>query len=282
MGAWKLGYYVDGKTQLAATGTAGRSEASSRARSHRSHRSRALVCAAALATALPACADSAPHARSHDAAAPLEETGCARDEVTALPDDAGCATSLVADADGDGDDDTLWVHARVDANGIPVSWHVTLQTEQETTRPLDTSPRTFPRAAAAADVDDDGRSEWFVKTLDLAGHGTAWQQLSIFQLVRGDLRIVSLDDEPFRVRVGGVSRMGEGIACRNGRLQVLRTEARNVRNTRWRTSIRTYRLRRSEVRLTRTRRGVLELSDYNDADLDPYYRLECDGVVYPG
>lgn len=87
-------------------------------------------------------------------------------------------------------------------------------------------------------MNGDGRAEWFVETLDLSGHGTAWKQLNVFVLRGSELEIVTHEGAPLAMRIGGISRFGEGIACPDGKLALLRAEARNVRNTRWDSSAR--------------------------------------------
>jgi hypothetical protein len=84
--------------------------------------------------------------------------------------------------------------------------------------------------------------KWFIKTLDLGGHGTSWQQLNVYVLNGERLEVVTFEGEPLALRVGGITRMGEGIGCHDGRLELLRTEARNIRNTRWDTSLRSFEL----------------------------------------
>lgn len=140
---------------------------------------------------------------------------------------------------------------------------------------------SYPRAIGEVDIDSDGRPEWLVKTYDLAGHGTNWQQLGLFVLVHGRLSQVTFENEPLAVRVGGISRMGEGASCTKDRLILLRTVAENRRNTRWSYSKTRYRLDGTEVHREGRRRGLLELRGYNDPKLDPFYAIDCDGLKYP-
>ncbi|MGH2699909.1 MAG: hypothetical protein ACRDJL_12030 [Actinomycetota bacterium] len=242
-----------------------------------------LALAAALVTG--SCSESSPRASARPEPLPTDFVSgepCDPLDVDRLPANAGCATEVEGDADGDGSSDRLTVYARLGDDRHPRSWRLRLQTAAGASdQPLDAGSRfSYPRAVGAADVDGDGRSEWFVKTLDLAGHGTSWKQLNMFVL-RGDrLAIVTHEGQPLALRVGGITRMGEGVGCRDGRLVLLRAEARNVRNTRWETSARSFELEGPETRFAERTQGRLNLSDYNDPDLNPFYQLNCGALSY--
>jgi hypothetical protein len=137
---------------------------------------------------------------------------------------------------------------------------------------------SYPRAIGSADVNDDGRSEFFIKTLDLSGHGTAWKQLNIFVLQGSKLAVVTSEGDPLALRIGGITRMGEGVACPEHQLALLRAEAQNVRNTRWDASARIYTLRGTKARFVERTPEALSLTDYNDPALDRYYQLNCDSL----
>jgi hypothetical protein len=143
------------------------------------------------------------------------------------------------------------------------------------------NPYSYPRALGAADVNNDGRDEWWIKANDLTGHGAPWQTTNLL-VVRGSHLIpVKYEGVRLAINVGGIARLGEGAECRNGRLVVLRAEAQNVRNTRWRYSERTLRIDGYRARLLQREEGVLRIDDYNDPDLDRFYAIDCDGLRYP-
>jgi len=94
-------------------------------------------------------------------------------------------------------------------------------------------------------------------------------------LVETDLEIVTHEGEPLAMRVGGISRLGEGIACPGGHLALLRAEARNVRNTRWVSSARIFTLEGTETTFVERTSQTLHLDDYNDPALNRFYQLHC-------
>jgi hypothetical protein len=249
-------------------------------------RSLGLLAAAILAAGFltGACSEAEPpvEPRAQRSPEPLPTDfinggGCERLKVERLPSNAGCATEVTGDADGDGSPDTLTVYARLGEDLRPRSWHMRLKTSEKTNvQELKAgTPFSYPRAIGSADVNDDGRSEWFVKTLDLAGHGAAWKQLNLFVLEGSKLAIVTHGGDPLALRIGGISRFGEGIACPDGKLAQLRAEARNVRNTRWDSSARIFDLRGTKARFLERTTETLNLTDYNDPALNPFYQLNC-------
>ena len=246
-------------------------------------RRKLLTCLVLAVFVLGACSRAEPQASPQPRPLPTDFVNggnCEPLELDRLPPDAGCATEVTGDADGDGSSDTLSVYALIGEDLRPRSWHMRLTTSDATSdKALDAGTKfSYPRAIGSADVNDDGRSEFFVKTLDLAGHGTAWKQLNIFVLQGSKLAIVTSESEPLALRIGGITRMGEGIACPGPRLALLRAEARNIRNTRWDTSARIFALRGTEARFVERTPGALNLTDYNDPALDRYYQLNCDSL----
>jgi len=242
-----------------------------------------LCCLGCAAVLLGACSQADPQASPSPRPLPTDFTNggdCEPLDLERLPSDAGCATEVTGDADGDGSTDTLTLYARIGEDGRPRSWHMRLKTaEAISDQDLDAGTKfSYPRALGSADVNDDGRSEWFVKTLDLAGHGTAWRQLNLFVFQGSKLAIVTNEGEPLALRIGGISRMGEGVACPEGNLALLRAEARNILNTRWDTSAQIFTLRGTRARFVERTPGALTLTDYNDPALDPYYQLNCDSL----
>ena len=196
-----------------------------------------LLCLVLAFVLLGACSQAEPQASPRPQPLPTDFTNggdCEPLELERLPSDAGCATEVTGDADGDGSIDTLTLYARIGEDLRPRSWHLLLRTsdaasDQELDAGTDFS---YPRAIGSADVNDDGRSEFFVKTLDLSGHGTAWKQLNLFVFQGSKLAIVTNEGDPLALRIGGITRMGEGVACPEHRLALLRAEAQNIRNTR--------------------------------------------------
>jgi hypothetical protein len=242
-----------------------------------------LSCLMLVALFLGGCSQAAPQASPRPRPLPTDFVNggnCEPLELDRLPSDAGCATEVTGDADGDGSTDTLSVYALIDKDLKPRSWHMRLTTSDATSdQALDAGSKfSYPRAIGSADVNDDGRSEFFVKTLDLAGHGTAWKQLNVFVLQGSKLAVVTSESEPLALRIGGITRMGEGVACPQNHLALLRAEARNIRNTRWDTSERVFTLQGTEARFVKRTPGALNLIDYNDPALDPYYQLNCDAL----
>jgi hypothetical protein len=250
---------------------------------HDAWRRKLILCLVLIVVFLGACSQTEPQASSRPRPLPTDFVNggnCEPLELDRLPSDAGCATEVTGDADGDGSTDTLTLYARIGEDLRPLSWHMRLTTSGATSdQALDAGTKfSYPRAIGSADVNDDGRSEFFVKTLDLAGHGTAWKQLNVFVLQGSKLAVVTSESGPLALRIGGITRMGEGVACPQNHLALLRAEARNIRNTRWDTSERIFTLQGTEARFVERTPGALNLVDYNDPDLDPYYQLNCDSL----
>jgi hypothetical protein len=240
-------------------------------------------CLVLAVVVLGACSQAEPQASPGSRPRPTDFVNggtCEPLELERLPPAAGCATEVTGDADGDGSTDTLTLYARIDEDLRPRSWHLRLTMSDETSdQELDAGSKfSYPRAIGSADVNDDGRSEFFVKTLDLSGHGTPWKQLNLFVFQDSKLAIVTHEGDPLALRLGGITRMGEGVACPGDRLALLRAEARNIRNTRWDTSARIFTLRDTKARFVERTSGALTLSDYNDPALDRYYQLNCDSL----
>ena len=242
-----------------------------------------LSCLVLAAVALGACSQAEPRASRQPQTLPTDFVNggsCEPLELERFPPKVGCVTEVTGDADGDGSTDTLTVYARMGEDLRPRSWHMRLTTSEATSdQELDAGTKfSYPRAVGSADVNGDGRWEWFVKTLDLAGHGTAWKQLNLFVYQGSKLAIVTSEGDPLALRIGGITRMGEGVACPNHRLALLRAEARNIRNTRWDTSARIFTLRGTKARFVERIPGALTLADYNDPALDRYYQVRCDSL----
>lgn len=194
-----------------------------------------------------------------------------------LPPDAGCVSTVTAG------EERLTVYAPLDDDARPRRWRMRLVGPN-----VDIDQRLFagndysyPRALGATDFDDDGTTEWWIKAMDYTSHGAPWSGARVFVHADGRLSALELDGRSLAVNYGGITRMGEGAECVDGRLVLLRAEAQNVRNTRWETSRRTLAIDGAQARLLHRKTGLLTISDYNDPDLDPFYRIDCDGFVFP-
>jgi len=169
------------------------------------------------------------------------------------------------------------VYAVVDSDSKPVHWRVRYEYGDNVIdhRLNAGNPFSYPRAIAAVDVQGDGTKEWLIKTTDLASHGTNWQRLELFVVELDSVQPVVFEGEPLYLNVGGTSRMGEGARCDGESFVLLRTESEHRQNTVWSFSERMYEIDGSRARYVDRRSGQLQLTDYNDPDLDPYYRFHC-------
>ncbi|MGI8708768.1 MAG: hypothetical protein ACR2LG_11320 [Actinomycetota bacterium] len=182
--------------------------------------------------------DAAAGSASPDAAF-VNGGDCAEAVEPGLPSDAGCVTSA------SGGDEVLLVYALLDEDSKPRSWRLRLTSdEHDIDQPLRAgSDFSYPRAVGASDVDGDGDQEWWVKVMDLAGHGAPWARLNLFFVTDDALTPLASGGKPLAINYGGISRFGEGAECKEGRLVLLRAEAQNPRNTRWTVSRRSFELR---------------------------------------
>jgi hypothetical protein len=189
-------------------------------------------------------------------------------------------TRAAGDVEGDGRDETLLVYGRLDDDGYPVKWRIRIDGNDPFDQHLLAgSTYSYPRAVGGADVDGDGRDEWFVKVTNLAGHGATWGVLNLFVL-EDRFEVLTFEGKPMPLYVGGISRTGEGIGCEEGALVQLRAEARNRKNTNWDVSARHYRIRGTKATLMFRKARILRLSDYNDPDLNRYYEVNCGDLNY--
>jgi hypothetical protein len=177
----------------------------------------------------------------------------------------------------------LTIYAEVDAHGIPTSWHLRLESPGH---PVDQilhagNAFSYPRAIGEIDVQGDGEVEWLVKTFDLTGHGAAWQQLGLFVARKDRLRPVRFEGEILAIRVGGISRMGEGADCEGGRVTLFHVEAEDRQNTHWSYSARRFDIDGARARFTGRTTGKVKLKGYNDPKLDPFYEVRSHDFSYP-
>lgn len=193
-----------------------------------------------------------------------------------LPDDAGCATAA---SDGDA---RLTVYALLDDEAKPRAWRVRLAGEgAEIDQNLrEANVWSYPRALGATDIDRDGEREWWLKVADYGSHGAAWGGLHVFVVRGGALVPVTFEGEPLTVDFGGISRLGQGAVCRDGRLVLLRVWARDRQNTRWWVSERTLEIEEGRARLVDTRRRTIAVDSYTDPSLVRNYRVRCDGTTF--
>ncbi len=192
-----------------------------------------------------------------------------------FPPDAGCATIVSTD------DGTLTMYALLDNDSRPLSWRMRFVSEKEDIEQRFKAGLDYPQAVGASDVDLDGRSEWWVRVMDYASHGAPWARLNLFFVDDGALVPLTFEGEPLGINYGGISRLGEGASCSEGKLVLMRTEAQDVRNTRWKVSERAFEIEGTTARFQGRKEGRLVIEDYNDPDLDPYYVVDCNGFAYP-
>lgn len=259
-------------------------------------RRRALVVVAAVLLAACALGDNptlpvAEATSSHPVAefASFDNGGrCPRDDAPELPGGAGCISAVEGNFDGRGDTDRFFAFALVGEDRRPQRWRVALRTDSgaETAKLAAGTEHSYPRVIGAADADGDGADEVFIKVLDFLFHSAGSGVMTIFRF--DEDRIVRVRDEEgsfFDFRVGGVTRLGEGAACRDAtgdgqhEFIVHRVSATNVRNTRWTQSERIYRWDGNVLTLVDRRQGILRISDYNDPKLDPFYQLRCGSLI---
>ena len=179
--------------------------------------------------------------------------------------------------------ESLTVYAVLNDRTRPRSWHIRYSSTGKTIeqRLRAGNDYSYPRAVGSSEVDGDGRLDWWVKVVDFTSHGAPWSGMNLY-LVRGDRLVpLSFEGQPLGIHYGGISRMGEGARCKHGQIVLLRAEAKNVRNTRWKVSERTFSINGATARLHARGEGMLVISDYNDPDLDPYYEVDCNGFTFP-
>lgn len=193
--------------------------------------------------------------------------------VDLLPAGSGCVSSVA------NRDETLYVYASLDARGEPSSWRMHLDSpEGDIDQRLDAG-LDYPRAAGAVDLEGDGISEWFVKVTDYASHGAPWARLNLFINDGMSLVPLTLDGEPMAINYGGISRLGEGARCEPGGITLLRTEAQDPQNTRWRLIERRYRIAGTKAIFVDRTEETIKVDSYVDPQLRRYFHVECFEVV---
>lgn len=193
-----------------------------------------------------------------------------------LPDDAGCVSSAAREGE------RLRVYALLGRDMRPRLWrlHFVSGDGDVEQRLRAGNVTSYPRALGATDLDSDGTAEWWVKVRDYASHGAAWAGLHLFVFTGDALVPVEHEGAPLTVDFGGISRLGEGATCHDGRLVTLRVWARDRGNTKWWISERTYELDGTTARLAGKRRRSLVIESYSDPRLARNYRVECDGATF--
>lgn len=202
---------------------------------------------------------------------------CIPMQVAGLRSPAGCISSVTTR------EETLTVYAVVGRDSRPKSWRIHLSTEDGDLDQVLPAGNAFsyPRVVGSSDVVGDERPEWWVKVRDFTSHGAPWSGMNLFVSKQPSLEPVHYEGEPLSINYGGISRMGEGARCRARLLILLRAEAKNPRNTRWRVSERHFLLQGAKAALHIRSEGVLVIKGYNDPALDPYYRVRCKGFEFP-
>jgi hypothetical protein len=200
-----------------------------------------------------------------------------------LLEEIGCVSGASGDFDGDGGGERVMVYARL-AGGRPESWSLRVELSGgPIVQPLEAGTGdSYPRVVGAADIDGDGQDEIFVKVLDQLYHSGATRVLNVFVLEGNDLALLRDEgEEPLNLRVGGLSRFGEGVDCRRGEMVLLRGESTNRLHTLWRFSERHYRVTGARAHLLERTEGVLVADDYNDPALDAFFELRCGELSVP-
>ena len=243
---------------------------------------RVAVAGLLSALALGACSNDPDRTSRGPDPAPVETTfvnggDCPPSEKAVLPRNAGCVSTVTASGE------ELIVYARLNDSSRPKGWHIALSSGGEIVDQVLHAGNDFsyPRVVGSSDVNGDGRAEWWVRVVDYTSHGAPWSGLNLFFTKEDALVPLSFDGKPLVVNYGGIARLGEGATCSRDRLTLLRAEAKNVRNTRWQVSERSYHLAGTEAHFLRRTEAELTIEDYNDPDLDPYYRVDCEGFVFP-
>lgn len=233
------------------------------------------MCIASCVESAPELSERAPRPNPSPSETSFVNGGKCPSAEDAMSDpNAGCLSTATWG------DMVFSVYARLDKKDRPRSW------QMQVTEPGGTliqglpagNPYSYPRAVGATDIDGDGQPEWWVKVMDFTSHGAPWSRLNLFVMAQDALSPITYDAEPLSVNVGGIARLGEGAVCRKDRLVLLRAEAQNVRNTRWRVVERSFEIAGRSARFLKRTESTLVIDDYNDPDLDPYYLVDCEGI----
>ena len=235
-----------------------------------------LLCTACSSKSPSPPADRSPSPSSSPSAF-VNGGDCPGAADPALPEDAGCTSVVIAG------EATFTVYGLLNDEARPKAWRMRLTTPDDDIDQVLRAGNDFsyPRVVGAADIDSDGSTEWWVRVVDYTSHGAPWSGLNVFFTGEDELVPLSLEGKPFMINYGGIARLGEGATCNEGALSLLRAEAANRINTRWTVSGRNYELEGTNARLVARDEGTLTITDYNDPDLDPYYRVDCNGFVFP-
>ena len=232
---------------------------------------------------------ASPTARKH-----LFVTGeaCEPDRSGTFGPRVGCVTSARGRYDDGPNDKEIAVHARVDAEGFPTSWHIALLEGGEvvsSSRVPVAGDVSYPAVIGATDFDGDGDDEAMVSIAQHPLHGIVGQDLALFVVgPAGRVRRVALEDgTPFKMTSFNIARLGEGARCEDvtgdGLREVIVTRLWSVdrQNKTWRWSERRYEWVGDALRYLGRETGKLRVSDYNDPKLDPYFYVACDDVHVP-
>jgi hypothetical protein len=199
-----------------------------------------------------------------------------------VPEDSGCLTEAVGDFDGDGRDDRLLVYATVGRGALPRSWHMrAVLASGGSEISLKATRESYPVAIGSVDADGDARAEAFVKTKDFLFHSAGSSVVGLFQIEDGALQQVETETgDPFEIRVGGITQLGEGADCRDldeesPKLILLRIWTYDHSFKTWRFSKRIFEWQGNELAQNRRVQGTIEATDYIDPDVRRFYSIRC-------
>jgi hypothetical protein len=188
-----------------------------------------------------------------------------------LPAGTGCVSVVTKD------NFEVAVYASLDPMDRPGSWHVRLTgPDEEIVERLDAGA-DYPRAVGASDVDLDGRFEWWVQLGDYASHGAPWAYVNLFFHEDGELVPLTFEDKRRAINYGGISRLGEGAECRDGDLVILRAEAKDIQNSRWRVIETTFSIEGHKATAVERNEDTVVVDNYVDPKIRRYFRIDCYG-----
>ncbi len=235
-----------------------------------------------LVTMLTSCSEDRPPGDSRPETAPsappesdfISGGDCPSSRVPGLPERTGCVSVAARD------DLKLFVYASLNQASRPRNWHVRLIAPDKKIEHRLETDLDYPRAAGASDVDGDGRFEWWIRMGNYASHGAPWGYMNLFFPEGGKLVPLTFEGRPLPINYGGISRLGEGAECRDGNLVLLRAEAQDVRNTRWKISERILSIDGHQATSVGREQHRVVVENYVDPRIRRYFRVECHGDVF--
>jgi hypothetical protein len=137
---------------------------------------------------------------------------------TGLSTAAGCLSTARGTFQRGRPPQELMVYALLDDGDLPREWRIGVRRANGSflDEPLSAGSATrYPRVLGAADADDDGVDEAFVKIVTHSYHSGATHEIGIYGIQGGRFFRVRAGGAPLRFPVGGVSTFGEGAECRD-------------------------------------------------------------------